>query len=379
MTSVCYEATRTATWSAGAVAVCVLLAVSVVACTGGGDDSAADERAPPDVAAKAESALPDKEQSANDKSQAVLPDKEQWAKDKDGVSSLTEDGALEAIVGLAEDSGATVHYVDHPERERAALLTPPEFVDGETPLIVSLHGFGGNAAYHSLYLPLHERVTTDGFALLLPNGQPDGDGVRFWNPTDECCEGGKTGENDVAYLNELVASAREVRDFGPVYLFGYSNGGFMAYHMACKGLPGLRAVASLAGTSYVDDSSCDGAPAVSVLHVHGTADSVILFEGDRSEADPKGGVEAAFYAGAEEMVARWSRRAGCEWPEAPQPHATLDLDAFVPGLETQAFRVQSGCAPGIAIELWAGAGSGHAPGYDAAFVDALLEWLLAQG
>ena len=62
----------------------------------------------------------------------------------------------------------------------------------------------------------------------------------------------------------------------------------MAHHMACKGLPGLRAVASLAGTSYVDDSSCDGAPPVSVLHVHGTADGVIRFEGDESEPGLEG-------------------------------------------------------------------------------------------
>ena len=358
---------------AAAAAVCALLAVAVVACGDGGDDAAAVEAKPAEAAATAEERL------AKDKAEAALLDKERWVEDKEGASALSEGDALEAIVRVAEEGGASVHYVDHPERERAVLLAPREFVDGETPLIVSLHGFGGNAAYHSLYFPLHERVTTDGFALLLPNGQPDGEGSRFWNPTDECCEGGKSGEDDVAYLTELVAAARGVRDFGPVYVFGYSNGGFMAYHMACKGLPGLRAVASLAGTSYVDDSSCAGAPAVSVLHVHGTADSVIRFDGDRSEADAKGGIEAAFYAGAEEMVARWSRRAGCKWPQEPQLHASLDLDAFVPGPETQAYRVQTGCAPGIAIELWSGEGSGHAPGYDATFVDALLGWLLAQG
>ena len=67
-----------------------------------------------------------------------------------------------------------------------------------------------------------------------------------------------------------------------MYFFGHSNGGFMSYHMACKGLPGLRAVASLAGTSYVEDSSCDGAPAESVLHIHGTDDGVVLFEGGES-------------------------------------------------------------------------------------------------
>ena len=69
---------------------------------------------------------------------------------------------------------------------------------------------------------------------------------------------GKSGKDDVAYLTELVAVAKRVKDFGPVYFFGYSNAGFTSHHMACKGLPGLRAVASLAGTSYVEDSSCDG-------------------------------------------------------------------------------------------------------------------------
>ena len=184
--------------------------------------------------------------------------------------------------------------------------------------------------------------------------------------------------DDVAYLTDLVAEARKVRDFGPLYFFGFSNGGFMSYHMACKGIPGLRAVASLSGTSYVEDSSCGGAPPVSVLHVHGTADSVILFEGDETESDPKGNGERAFYAGARDMVTRWSRRAGCDWPENPQPYATFDLDQYVPGSETHAYRLESGCPQGINIELWIGQGSNHAPGYTEAFTDALLNWLLSQ-
>ena len=45
------------------------------------------------------------------------------------------------------------------------MVTPLEFVDGETPLIVSLHGYGGNSADHTTYVPLHERVNTDGFTI----------------------------------------------------------------------------------------------------------------------------------------------------------------------------------------------------------------------
>ena len=159
---------------------------------------------------------------------------------------------------------------------------------------------------------------------------------------------------------------------------GYSNGGFMAYHMACKAFAGLRAVASLAGTSYLEDSSCDGAPPVSVLHIHGTADNVILYGGDEIEPDPESGDERAFYASAEDMVTRWSRRAGCDWLEQAQSHARLDLDQSVPGPETQVFRPESGCAEGISVELWAGVDSGHGPSYGDAFMDALLDWLLSQ-
>ena len=75
---------------------------------------------------------------------------------------------------------------------------------------------------------------------------------------------------------------------------------------------------------------------------------------------------------------RWSDRAGCEWPEHPQPYATLDLDQYVPGPETQAFRLESGCADGINIELWMGEGSSHSPGYGDAFANALVDWLLSQ-
>ena len=53
-------------------------------------------------------------------------------------------------------------------------------------------------------------------------------------------------------------------------------------------ISGIRAVASLASTSYLEDSICNGAPPVSVLHFHGTTDDVIRFDGDEIEAGPKG-------------------------------------------------------------------------------------------
>lgn len=385
-----------------------LFAVALVACTGGSDDAASEERTF-ELEAKIQSleesletlsdenaALRDEisvlRASLNDKDtriqeleevaaklESAWPDKREWSEGIDEKPSSSEDDVVERTARLAEESGGEVHYVEHPGRgDRTVLVTPVGFAAGETPLVVSLHGFGGDSTGHAAYVPLHERVNADGFALLLPNGVMNAQGYRFWNPTDQCCQGGKSGEDDVAYLTELVAEARKVKNFGPVYFFGYSNGGFMAHHMACKGMLGLRAVASLAGTSYVDDASCAGAPPVSALHVHGTDDGVIRFEGDESEPDPKNDGESAFYLRASEITARWSRKAGCDWPEHFRPYSMLDLDQHVPGPETQAFRLDPDCAEGITVELWISDGSGHSPGYGEAFVDALLGWLLKQ-
>ena len=378
----------------GIATICIFIALTWVACTSADEDTVSEDAVPETVEQPAGTqevqvstgddmdALAvqnDKENEAVTKEEWDITDKGDWTKDK-GEASKSEGSVLERTLEVVEGSGGEVHYIEHPGRgERMILVTPEEFVDGETPLIVSLHGFGEDSAYQATYVPLHERVNTYGFALMLPNGIQDDHGSRFWNPTDECCEGGKSAQDDVAYLTELVGEARKMRAFGPVYFFGYSNGGFMAHHMACKGLPGLRGVASLAGTSYVEEDSCDGAPPVSVLHIHGTEDSVILFDGDESEPDPTSEGTRAFYVGAGEMVRRWSRQAGCEWPEDPQPYAVMDLDRCISGPETRMFRAESGCETGISIELWSGVGSGHAPGYGDAFVDALLDWILSQG
>jgi len=385
-------------------ALCILIATVLLACTATDEDSSSDERLlelEATVQALQESlqttqnenaqlnreiaTLQQKLEDAKSKSEANFPDKEQWSKgdewseSKGDKLSMPEGTTVERTVILAEDAGGVVHYIEHPgRRDRTVLVTPQEFIDGETPLIISLHGYGGNSADHSAYFPLHQYVNTRGFALLLPTGSLDPQGNPFWNPTDHCCDDGKSGEDDVAYLTELVAEANKLKDFGHIYFFGYSNGGFMAHHMACKALPGLRTVASLAGTSYVEDSSCNGAPPVSVLQIHGTADNVIRFDGDSTEPDEKSSGERAFYASATDMVTRWSQRAGCEWPENPEPYATLDLDRYVPGSETQKFRVESGCPDGISIELWVGEGSSHSLGYDETFIDELLTWLLSQ-
>ena len=306
----------------------------------------------------------------------VLPAIEKWFTGMDKRVKLLEGTDVERTVNLAESAGGEVYYIDHPDRkEPAVLVMPLEPIEGN-PLIVSLHGFGGNSADHALYVPFHEQVLDEGFGLILPNGIRNEDGQRFWNPTDPGASSGKASQDDYTYLSHIIIEAQMLKDFGPVYLFGYSNGGFMAYHMACKGLPGLRAVASLAGTSYVDDTDCESAVPVSVLHIHGTDDAVVLFDGVEGETGAEGR-DGPGYAGAEDMFHRWGARAGCN-VQSVAYGLGVDLDDDIEGPETLTYAFPVGCAEGITVELWAGQGSTHGPGYGDAFTDALLDWLLAQ-
>ena len=308
----------------------------------------------------------------------VLPAIEKWFTGMDERVKLLEGTGIERTLRLvvAEGGGQAqvINYgAAYGGARSAVLVLPDPLPEGEIPLIVSLHGFGSDSFFQGQYVTFHDRVNRDGFALLLPNGVENAEGQRFWNPTDGF---GKARQDDVGALTALVQEAGGEFDMGPVYFFGYSNGGFMSYWMACQGLPGLRAVASLAGTSYMDAAACESAPPVSVLHIHGEQDRVVRFHGSEESQLPalKPGER---YAGAKDMHYRWAERAGCDANSQKQGE-NLDLDAAIEGEETFTYRFTEGCAEGITVELWSSDEGGHTPVYGDAFADALLDWLLAQ-
>ncbi len=251
--------------------------------------------------------------------------------------------------------------------ERSARLQFPPGVEGEAiPLVLSLHGYSGEAAAHDWYFGLSERILEYRFALITPQGTTDSRGNAFWNATDACCNFEDTDVDDVGWLSSLVSEAKEVVDVSGVYVTGYSNGGFMAYRLACDGLHGLVAIASLAGSSFGDPQRCAEASPISVLQIHGSADLDIPYDG---ALQFEGG-----YPGATELTRRWAHRAGCDVEQAPELPG-IDLEEVLDGAETSVRRYGDGCAPGITVELWTIAGADHYPSFNDDWPDRLLNWL----
>ena len=252
----------------------------------------------------------------------------------------------------------------------ATMIRPQDYVAGTpVPIVMALHGFTSNAADTDRYFGLSRRIDTDGVALILPNGTRNPDGLSFWNATDFCCDGYGTGVDDVGYLNSLVEEAGRYIVPDGVYLVGLSNGAFMSHRMACESMPGLRAIASVAGTTFDDPDVCEGARPLSVLHIHGTADAIIRYGGGS-------GLGGTRYPGARETVERWASRAGCDL-DASESLSRVDLDRFLEGAETTRRRYSAGCADGIRVELWTVQSGSHVPAFDPDDIGRrILSWFL---
>ena len=254
----------------------------------------------------------------------------------------------------------------------ATLILPPDHQGGPLPLVIGLHGYESHAWEFETYTQLTKRVTEDRIALLLPQGSEEPDGDKFWNATEWCCDLENTGIDDVTYFHELIEETAQFVPVGGVYVYGQSNGGFMSYRLACESLPNLVAVANLSGSSNANDAECEQAVPVSILHIHGTNDDVVLYDGRAGSPDDPG------HAAARDVVREWAQRANCHGaPDTSAP--PIDLDQSIEGAETTITKYVE-CEGNRSIELWTVDGAGHDPDIDHAndLSLRLIDWFLSQ-
>jgi polyhydroxybutyrate depolymerase len=100
-----------------------------------------------------------------------------------------------------------------------------------------------------------------------------------WNAGGCCGVANAIGVDDTGYLSTLVQEIAKRSDVDPnrMFMAGHSNGGMMAYRFLCTSVgERIRAVASVAGTRV---ANCAPKKPISVLHIHGTDDKVVPYDG----------------------------------------------------------------------------------------------------
>ena len=232
--------------------------------------------------------------------------------------------------------GATVRVsIDVPgQGDRSALVRIPRARGGRLPLLLALHGAYGSGAFMEGYSGLSRIADREGFAVVYP----DAAGPRWRISAAE-------GESDVAFLDALLdrVLATGCLDQHRVSVVGVSNGGGMAARFACAADERLAGLVTVAG-GYRSLPACSANRPLSVLEIHGTADSVVPYNGA-----PGTGAGAVM-----SWLGGWVRRDGC--PSSPR---TEQLTARVARLDW------ASCRGGAAIEHLRLAGGAHAwPGAD---------------
>lgn len=152
------------------------------------------------------------------------------------------------------------------------------------PLIIALHGGGGDPDQFAAASGLAGAATRAGYAVAFPAGSGRRDErLLTWNGGYCCGYAMRRGIDDEAFLKAVIADAGArfgLRRQG-VYLTGMSNGAILAETFAARN-PGLvRAVAGVAGT--MDTGSTRVRGRVPALIIHGTADTMVPYGGGRGE------------------------------------------------------------------------------------------------
>lgn len=151
--------------------------------------------------------------------------------------------------------------------------------DGPVPLILALHGGGGNPQQFARISGLAPKAVQAGFAIAFPAGSSRRNGrMLAWNAGYCCGWAAESGVDDLAYLDGVVADAR--RQFGAtgsLFLTGMSNGAMMSQTYAARRGAAVAGVVSVSGT--MDAARLRLVGQVPLLHIHGTGDTMVPIDG----------------------------------------------------------------------------------------------------
>ena len=200
------------------------------------------------------------------------------------------------------------HQLDVDGQTREYLWGLPSGGTGTPAVVVAFHGAGSNAEGMRHFTRLEEKAEQEGFAVVFPEGTGRTAESRSWNAGAPHVYAAKHEVNDARFFQALLDALRETIDESRVYLTGMSNGGLLCYFLANQAVAPIRAIAPVACATLDLTITCP--EPMPVLHIHGTADAYVPYEGGRGGRTAAGTV----FQPVERMIEAWARHNGCELP-----------------------------------------------------------------
>ncbi|OHV47897.1 polyhydroxybutyrate depolymerase [Pseudofrankia sp. BMG5.36] len=228
---------------------------------------------------------------------------------------------------------------------------PPGTGTAPRPLVVELHGGGGNNGAIERQTGFFDLADQKGFLVASPNGTGRlEDRMLTWNAGWCCGQAAQNGVDDVGFIAAMLddIAAHYPLDTRRVYVTGFSNGAMMTYRLGCALADRLAAIAPVSGA--LDYDGCTPSRPVPLLAIHGTADQNVPYNGGtgavQEERFPseRGRVDRS----VADSVAFWVRRDGCPATPVAQHDGAVTRTTYMP------------CADGTEVVLDTVDGGGHA-------------------
>ncbi len=238
-------------------------------------------------------------------------------------------------------------------QSRSYLLhVPPQAAAGPLPVVISLHGGGGNARQHRRSTGMDVAADRDGYIAVYPNGSGRfGERLLTWNAGNCCGYAQDHKVDDVAFIAGLIddLKRRLALDARRVYVVGHSNGGMMAHRIGAALPDRVAAIASVAGVHVPADGA--GRRAVPVLHIHSVDDPRALYGGGLGPPFPFTSSRVR-HDPVDAMLAAWVRRDGCD----AVPSETAYRESGGHGAR---LLIYGHCRDGAVVTHWQLTGAGH--------------------
>ena len=221
---------------------------------------------------------------------------------------------------------------------------------GGFPVIVALHGGGGQAASMSRLTRFDTLADQRRAIVVYPNGVD-----RHWN------DGRATIKNkvdDIGFIAAILAWIEQKYrvDRGRIFAAGISNGALMSERLGCDLADRIRGIAAVAGTMPADIAGhCAPAGSIAVLQIDGTDDPIMPYNGGKV-ADFGGRGEGGTVLSVQQTLDLWRRVNAC-----PTPSPAVDLKQRNTPDGTFVTWIGAGpCRDGAAVGFYQIAGGGHA-------------------
>lgn len=236
-------------------------------------------------------------------------------------------------------------------------------------------------------MKMHECGSFDDGALsLVPNGINDGGTDRkFWNASPACCDTLGLGPDDVGYIvqcvQNVIAAGWNV-DTKRIFAIGYSNGAFLANALGCHHPEIFTHVLAYAGAfDTLDGTGCAATKRVSVLVLHGTADTTVPYVGGVGNPPVSQKIPVTNVCSAAQTTQFWATVNGAGAGSLQASYGTIDMiTTGTPagaGAETSQM-AWSGTQADGQVEHWAANAGDHTMTFSAAAGQIVYAWAYAR-